>query len=276
MTCFSIHNRQHEPIEDAECILNGENIPYRPGYGYCIDDLAPPPYHLVIRHTDYLDAVYDKAYGLSARLYLLRDGEDYYYQQGVRVPVMRRRDALLVVLLSVNASGERMAPAAARRRLEDVLAANRLKILVSYGDVRKALTSPGDPMIGISSEYSYLVGRTDGKPFGEDAAELGALRAAPAVEAAGPVLIVHENDVMPRGYGNSIQVLFAAESGEQEGLEHLNNAGYTDNRPSYTDGLHFYRVQLPAETGMSMNMHVEHIAALDGVIVSNPEILLYL
>jgi len=275
MVCFSIHNRQHESIEDAEVLLNGENILFRQGYGYCIENIPPPPYHLLIRHAGYLDAVYDNISGLYGRLYLMRDGEDYYYQQGLKIPVLRRRDALLVVLSSVDKSGERIGAAAARSNLEKFLAANRMKILISYGDVLKTLKSPGDRMTGTSTEYSYLVSRTDGKLFDDDVAELQILRSDPTVEAAGPALITYENDVMPRAYGCTIQVRFATDVDEHDALERLKKAGYSDSRPFYSDNLRLYRVQLPAETGMSMNMHVEHIAAIDGVVESEPEITLY-
>lgn len=275
MKCFTIYNRQHEPIADAEFLLNGENLLYRSGYGYCIDDLPKPPYHLVIRRSGYLDAEYHNVRQLGGRLYLLREGEDYYYQQGTRVPIVRRRDLLVVVAASMDSSGQRIDAAAARQRIGKILAENGLNIITSYGDSLKKPGSPDDEYYDIHLKYSYLIARADHQPFADNAIELSMLRSRPEVEAAGPALLAAENIRVPMIYGYSIQVVTGAGLSEQEATERLNRVGYTNIQPFYSGNLRIYQVRLPAETGMSMNRHVERIAAIDGVIESEPEIILY-
>lgn len=275
MTCFTLYNREHEPIDNAEFFLNGERLEFRSGYGFCTDGLSASPYHLIIRHPDYLEAEYSNLKQLGGQLYMLREGEDYYYEQSIKRPLLHRRDVLLVIAAHRDAAGQYLDPVNIREQLKLLLAANDLKIVTNYGDLLKENRFFEEGGGDIHQDYTYLVGRKDGRSFSEVAAELKALRSSSIVESAGPALMMFESTAIPRAYGSSIRALFTQDIPEQDVLNRLSKAGYADVQSGHSGSLRSYSVQLPLETGMSMNMHVERIAAIDGVVESEPEIILY-
>lgn len=274
MSYFSVYNREHQPVTDAEVTINEVPLKFKSGYGYAIDSACKPPYHLVAKHKDYLTTEYTNLQGLG-ELYLLREGEDYYYQTpGIKVPVVRHRDLLYVVAASHTKEGKVIDADTAYHHLETLLTANGMKVVCAYKDSFKNAMLPQGSLSASHLNYSYLVGRIDGHEFGEESAELKILRTNPAVVEAGPALLRYDNaSNMPMGYGNRIEIMFFQDIEDATVKKRLADAGFPDAAMAYVIGSKRYYIQLPPESGMIINQYVERLQRIPGVVEIEPALV---
>ncbi len=272
-----VYNREHQPIFDADVSINGTHLKFKSGFGYVVDSLPAPPFHVIAKHKDYLPTEYKNLQRLSD-LFLMRKGEDYYYQApGVKIPILHRRDAVYVVMVPKDESGKPIHTDTAQNQLGKFLSEHNLKIICSYKDSVQNMKSPEGKGYDRHLHYSYMVGYVDGREFKGESPELKTLRNNPAVQTAGPALFQSENyKAAPMAYGCRIQVLFAQNVSEEEAKKRLALAGYTETSMSYVSQLRLYSIKLSPETGMSMNQHVELLKKIEGIIEIEPELIAYI
>lgn len=274
MTCFTLHNREHEPIDNAEFILNGNPVRPGPGGQYCIDSLPAPPYHIIIHHPEYLDAEYNDLQQLSGQLYLLREGEDYYYQSFFKVPCLRTRDLLMVSLRRADSSGHQIQPGDAGRAFDSLLDRMNMRVMVDYGELLKDQPRPKGVDTRAQWNYIYLIGHNDRREFGETSTDLADLRRSDVIAFAGPALVRDKSMMGPFSYRPQLNVWFRPGIDAGKAKEFLLSMGFDRVVVNEMTGIMTYTIMLPPETGSGMNQVIERLHEHIDIINAQPEMWL--
>lgn len=270
MNTIQVFSMNRKPVQGARFEING--LKARPQHEgvYAFDSLPPPPYHIKIAAKGFISAEYSGINTLPGELFLLRKGDDYYYESWYKIPCVPSRNFLLVTMFENDAAGHSLSPESTRKQLEEWASAHQLVIALSYADkMKNAIVAKGESPSPYW-KHTFLLCRSDQRPFDDSSSVLAALRSEKGVRFAGPLISFDKDHRQVISYKPQVTVSFVDTLGQEKALQLLDSLGYGKAVVNTMAGTFSLTLQLPLSTGMEMNRIVERLQRLPGIRTISP------
>lgn len=264
MQSIKIINREGTEIPDAQLLVNGIPAPFSSEVGGYIWETSNTggPYQVQINAPGYLSVAYQGLPYVPSILYLTREHEDFFYSGWQKIPCIKTRDQIMVILKHSNAQGA-IDPATALSRFE--VEAQRLGLrsrgLVVQPDPDDDIREPGNFWFA----YAYFVQRLSGEPFLEEDPRVAVLRSmGDLVEIAGPAYL-RLPDTRPMAIGGHTVRLTIQEGQIEAVRQSLKSNGYEKVNLLAEMSQITMVVELPLGSLWNLNTIVEFMQTIRGV-----------
>lgn len=262
---LEILDKNEKPVIDAQLSVNGFTAVYNTEKGkYELRYRDERTYHLKISRPDYLPVNCEGLLSFPSRLYLLKEGEFYRFESGLKYPVI---DYSKFLYVTRKAGRTPKADSIIAINFERMLDSLQLVVHFPMDSFIKRKEPPFHQAPGEHLKRSYIITKKNGdfQMNGKRCTELESLQNSPdIVEYAGPLVSNRADFSDATFYTGQIGIHLKWGENWEEIKPELESLGFANVQPSISDRVSFY-LNIHGLLLKDVNTLLEAIHALKGV-----------